>query len=255
MSETSGILQKAFFILECLAEKNEPMTLDEVHTKTGFSKSTAFRILNQLVRMSYIEKTNSSYQTSMKLISLARSALHSKRDIQDIIQPYMVELRDTYNETVNFAVWDGRNAIYFATQPSRHVFRIENQIGQALPFHSMAIGKVIAANLEWDAVEAILCLDGMPSWTEHTITHPDEFHRELEKIRTSGFAIDDEECYEGVKCLAVPIFNSGNTIFGGLSISGPATRLTEDVVEKMVKDLQITGYRISYELTSYDAES
>ncbi len=255
MEKKHNILEKAFLIFECLGEENEAISLDDVSKKTGLSKSTSFRILNQLVDMHYIDKFKNAYQMSMKFFSLAKTVFHNKRDIQEIVQRYMIELRDTYNETVNFAIWDNKHAIFFACQPSRHVFRIENKIGQTLPLHSMAIGKSIAAYLPRETVKEVLERDGMLKKTKNTITNLKDYFKEIQRIKKRGYAADNEECYEGVRCVAVPVFSSGNVIFGGLSISGPATRITHERILQMQKDLQISAYHISFELSSFNIES
>ncbi len=250
MENKTGILQKAFIIMECLGEANYDLSLDDVCGKVEMSKSTVFRILAQLVQMGYLDKYNNRYQLSMRLLSLAKAALHNKRDVRDIIKRFMIELRDTYNETVNFAILDNKQAIFYASEPSRHVFRIENRIGQALPFHCMSIGKVVAAYLPEDIVRELLQKEGMEKKTENTITEVKEYLKELQKIKETGYAVDNEECYAGVKCIGVPVFGSGNIIFGGLSISGPATRMDSDRISQMAKDLQLFGYKISFELSS-----
>jgi len=250
MENKTGILQKAFIIMECLGEANYGLSLDDVSSKLEMSKSTVFRILTQLVQMGYLEKNNNLYQLSMRLLNLARTALHNKRDVRDIIKRFMIELRDTYNETVNFAILDNRQAIFFASEPSRHVFRIENRIGQALPFHCMSIGKAVAAYLPENIVLELLQKEGMEKKTENTITDVKEYMKKLQKIKETGYAVDNEECYAGVKCIGVPIFGSGNIIFGGMSISGPATRMDSGRMPQMTKDLQLAGYKISFELSS-----
>ena len=250
MENKTVILQKAFIILECLGEANYDLSLDDVSGKTEISKSTVFRILTQLVQMGYVDKYSNRYQLGIKLLGLAKTVLHSKRNIRDIIHRYMIELRDTYNETVNFALWDNKQAIYFASEPSRHVFRIENRIGQALPFHCMSIGKIIAAYLPEDIVRELLEKEGMEQKTENTITDVEEYLKEIREVKKTGYALDLEECYAGVKCIAVPVFGSRNIIFAGMSISGPATRMDSDRIQLMVKDLQLAGYKISFELSS-----
>jgi len=250
MENKTGILQKAFIIMECLGEANYDLSLDDVCSKIEMSKSTVFRILTQLVQMGYIDKYNNRYKLSMRLLSLAKATLHNKRDVHDIIKRFMIELRDTYNETVNFAILDNKQAVFFASEPSRHVFRVENRIGQALPFHCMSIGKAIAAYLPENIVRELLQKERMEKKTENTITDVKQYLKELQEIKNTGYAVDNEECYAGVKCIGVPIFGSGNIIFGGMSIAGPATRMDSDRVLQMAKDLQLAGYKISFELNS-----
>jgi DNA-binding IclR family transcriptional regulator len=250
MGKRPGTLEKAFLIFESFGDRNDGLSLYEISQRTGLSKTTVFRILNQLEQISYIRKINNRYQISMKFLSLAKTAFHSKKDVRDIARIYMKELQSMYNESINFAVWDKQHAVLIGSQPSLHEFRIENKIGQVFPLHSTTIGKVIAAYLEWETVREILIRDGMPKQTEQTITDLDAFAEELARIREAGFAVDNEESFDGVRCIGVPIFRSGNMIFGGLSMAGPASRIHRNKIPQAAKDLQIAGYRISFELSS-----
>jgi DNA-binding IclR family transcriptional regulator len=250
MEKRPGTLEKAFMIFECFGDQNHGLSLEEISQRTGLSKTTVFRILNQLAHIGYISKVNNRHQISMKFLSLAKSAFHGKKDVRDVARTHMEELQRTYNESINFAVWDKGHAVLIGSQPSLHEFRIENKIGQVFPLHSTTIGKVIAAYLDWEMVREILIRDGMPGKTARTITDLDAFAGELARIREAGFAVDNEESFDGVRCIGVPIFRSGSVIFGGLSMAGPASRIHVDDIPRVAKDLQIAGYRISFELSS-----
>ena len=88
--------------------------------------------------------------------------------------------------------------------------------------------------------------------TENPITSMEDYWKEIQMVRKRGYAVDNEECYDGVRCVTVPVFSSGNPIFGGLSISGSASRINNELLLQMGKDLQISGYRTSFELSSYN---
>jgi IclR family acetate operon transcriptional repressor len=248
--ERLSTLKRAFLMFEHLGNAHAAMSLEEICHHTGIPKPTAYRMLTELVQMNYMTKTNHRYEIGVRFLSLAKSAFHGTRDVRDLARRHMLLLRETYGESVNFAVWEKKHAVLIASEPSRHPFRIENKIGQVFPLHCTTIGKVIAAHLPWSSVKEIVERDGMPEQTPNTITDPQVFQKELEQVRAQGYALDDEESVEGVRCTAVPIFRSGNVIYGGMSISGPVNRMPGELIEQMAKDLQIAGYRISFELSS-----
>ncbi len=250
MAERLSTLKKAFLIFEHLGDAQTATSLDEICQRTKLSKPTAYRILTELVQMNYMRKTNNRYEIGVHFLSLAKSAFHGTRDVRELARRHMITLRDTYGESVNFAVWEREHVVLIASEPSQHPFRIENKIGQVFPLHCTTIGKVIAAHLPWSTVQEIVERDGMPQQTPNTVTDPEMFRKELERVRAAGYAVDDEESVEGVRCTAVPIFRSGTAIYGGMSISGPVNRMPHELIERMAKDLQIAGYRISFELSS-----
>lgn len=248
--ERLSTLKRAFLIFEHLGNAHAAMSLEEVCQCTGIPKPTVYRILTELVQMNYMTKTSHRYEIGVRFLSLAKSAFHGTRDVRDLAREHMLLLRETYGESVNFAVWEKKHIVLIASEPSRHPFRIENKIGQVFPLHCTAVGKVVAAHLPWSSVKEIIERDEMPEQTPNTITDPQLFQKELEQVRAQGYALDDEESVEGVRCTAVPIFRSGNVIYGGMSISGPVNRMPGELIEQMAKDLQIAGYRISFELSS-----
>ena len=248
--ERLSTLKRAFLIFEHIGDAHAAMSLEEICRRTGIPKPTAYRILTELVHMNYMTKTSHKYEIGVRFLSLAKSAFHGTRNVRDLAREHMLLLRETYGESVNFAVWEKKHAVLIASEPSRNAFRIENKIGQVFPLHCTSIGKVIAAHLPWGSVKEIIERDGMPKQSPNTITDPQVFRKELERVRTQGYAVDDEESVEGVRCTAVPIFRSGNVIYGGISISGPVNRMPGELIEQMAKDLQIAGYRISFELSS-----
>ena len=250
MTERLSTLQKTFLIFEHLGDAHAAMSLEEICQRTGIPKPTAHRILTELVHMNYMNKSNHRYEIGIRFLSLAKSAFHGTRDVRDLVRRHMITLRETFEESVNFAVWERQHAVLIASEPSSNPFRIENKIGQLFALHCTSIGKVIAAHLPWSAVQQIVERDGMPKQTPQTVTDPAIFHKEMERVRSDGYAIDDEESVQGVRCTAVPIFRAGNVIYGGLSISGPVSRMSTELIDRMAKDLQIAGYRISFELSS-----
>jgi DNA-binding IclR family transcriptional regulator len=248
--ERLSTLKRAFLIFEHLGDEHVAMSLEKICQHTGIPKPTAYRILTELVHMSYVTKTNSKYEIGVRFLSLAKSVFHGTQDVRELARRHMILLRETFGESVNFAVWERKHAVLIASEPSTNPFRIENKIGQVFALHCTSIGKVIAAHLPWSDVEEMLQRDGMRKQTPKTETDPQAFRTELERVRAEGYAMDDEESVEGVRCTAVPIFHSGNVIYGGMSISGPVNRMPPELIVKMAKDLQIAGYRITFELSS-----
>jgi IclR family KDG regulon transcriptional repressor len=250
-NNTPGPLEKTFSILESLSEKEE-MSLDDITKSTGFKKPTVFRVLSQLATMGYIEKSKNNYCLGLKLFAISKKAFQIKNNVKDIAETYMNNLQNTYDETVNLALREEQNCILVATKPSKKVFRVEETVGEKFPLHRTAIGKVVAAHLTWESVEKVLKNDGMERNTENTITDIEAYRKEIRVVKEQGYAEDREESYIGVSCIAVPIFNSKNIIYGALGIASPANRITDEIASQMRKDLQIFGYRISFELSLSD---
>jgi IclR family acetate operon transcriptional repressor len=116
--------------------------------------------------------------------------------------------------------------------PSAHSMRMFTEPGRRVLPHCTGVGKALLAQLPTPAVRAILTRTGMPAQTDQTITNQDDLLVELERIRESGYALDNGEQEVGVRCIAVPVHGAPGLI--GLSVSGPQARLSEADVQRIV---------------------
>jgi IclR family transcriptional regulator, KDG regulon repressor len=249
MKEKINFLGKVFCILEILAEK-ENNSLNKITKKSGLKKPTIYRVLQQLTELGYVTKYEDKYGLSLKFLVFSGKIFKNNQNIRDVAQKYMLGLRDIYDESINLALWDKDNnkCVLIETHLSTKILRVENKIGDEFSLKNTSVGKAIAANLPWETVQQIIEKTKEERHTEHSVTDINEYHKELIEVKENSYAIDNEETLDGTKCVGVPIFGVSNTVCGALSISSPSNRLTDDILQKMIKDLQIAGHQISFEL-------
>jgi IclR family acetate operon transcriptional repressor len=119
-------------------------------------------------------------------------------------------------------------------------------VGRRAKPHTTAVGKAMLAVLPDEDVLDLLKRSGMDRRTDHTITDPDEFLADLERVRERGYALDEGEQEIGVRCVAVLVPDAPRAM--ALSLSGPAPRMTDDVVARAAPMLQQAATRIAAEL-------
>ena len=159
----------------------------------------------------------------------------------------MTTVVDALGESVNLAVLDGDEIVYVAqVQPSNNFMRMFTEVGRRTMPHTTAVGKAILADRTERDVRALLQRTGMPRRTEHTITTPAEFLADLERTRQHGYAVDDGEQEVGVRCVAVSVPGAPRPM--ALSMSGPLTRMTDDVVARAAPMLHEAARQIGAEL-------
>jgi IclR family acetate operon transcriptional repressor len=117
------------------------------------------------------------------------------------------------------------NVLFLSQIETHHTIRAFFPPGSRNPMHSSGIGKALLAYYDAPRLKAIIDSAGLHRFTDKTITDPDLLTEELARIRRSGFAVDDEERTEGMRCIAAPVFNVHGEPFAGLSVSGPAFRI------------------------------
>jgi IclR family acetate operon transcriptional repressor len=160
--------------------------------------------------------------------------------------PHLRHVVDAIGESVNLAMLDGDQVVDITQAPGRHAMRMYTEAGRrALP-HCTAAGKAMLAELPPDQAEAIVWRSGMPRYTPTTITDPIAFSQELALIHQRGYAVDDEEQELGVRCVAVAV--PGDPVRAAVSISGPLTRMSDDLIDRAVPLLSVAAKRLAGEL-------
>ncbi|MFD0202518.1 MULTISPECIES: IclR family transcriptional regulator [Saccharothrix] len=240
---TGGVqsLQRAFDLLERLADAGGEASLSELAATSGLPLPTIHRLIRTLVTLGYVrQNSNRRYTLGSRLIRLGETA---SRQFGTWARPLLAQLVDQVEETANLAVLDGDEVVYVAQVPSRHSMRMFTEVGRRLLPHGTGVGKAMLSQLPRDEVRALLARTGLPAYTPNTITDPDELLASLDQIAEQGYALDESEQELGVRCVAVPLH--GAPTLAAVSVSGPDSRLTKDSLSRIVPAILATATRLS----------
>ena len=237
-------LDRAFLLLELMADAGGEVAISRLAADSGLAVSTIHRLVRTLVGRGYVRQLPSRrYVLGPRLIHLGEFA---SRMLATWAQPHLTRLVDVIGETANLAMLDGDRVVYVAQVPSRHSMRMFTEVGRRVHLHCTGVGKVLLAQLPAGTARELLVQGGMPARTELTVTDPDELLRQLPAIADQGYAVDDGEQETGVRCVAVPV--PGGSAAGAISVSGPAGRLGLDAVSRAVPLLQSAAAALATEL-------
>ena len=237
-------LERAFAVLEAMADAGGTVGLSRLAEQAGLPLPTIHRLVRTLVDLGYVRQEPSRrYALGPRLIRLGDTA---SRMLGTWARPYLQGLVEALGETANLAMLDGDDVVYVGQAPSRHAMRMFTEVGRRVSPHCTAVGKALLAERDpWD-VRALLDRTGMPAHTPHTITDPGAFLDALEQVARQGYAVDEQEQELGVRCVAVVVPGAPSPI--ALSVSGPAPRVTGDLVERAVPRLRDAAARLSEDL-------
>ncbi len=227
-------LDRAINLLEMLVRSENGMGVTELSRELDLHKSTVFRLLDTLKYRGYVEKNddNQNYIIGIKLFELGSRVLNDI-DSRNRVRPYLEELKEKTDETVHLGILDDGEIIYVDKVESNATIRMYSQVGRRVPVHSTSLGKVILAHLPEERVREIIEYKGLPEEGKNTITDPDELIEHLKKVKEQGYAVDDEEQEEGIRCIAGPVFNHRGEIQSSFSISAPITRMDKERLDKL----------------------
>lgn len=248
MGKPVKVVAKTFKVIELLsAEKG--LSLKELSAQSSLPKATAYRILDTLAGLGYIEKNPATHHFTLGsgFLTIIRNA-GPGTDLTSLAGPYMIKLGKMYGETVNLARLVDQQFLYIRIVESGQAFRISNNIGDRASVHSTAIGKAIAAFLPKDELRGVLLRNVYTPFTRKTLTDESRLRKHLALVRKQGFAIDDEEGHDGVLCIGAPIFNKECLPFAALSISMPKVRAKEKILKTMVHEIPKLAIQLSLDL-------
>lgn len=230
-------VERSLDILEALAAASSGaggVGIVDLSNRVSLHVSTVHRLLATLIVRGYVRQTEQSgrYSLGPRALQLGR-AFHNQSDIRAEAHPFLQRLMEESGETANLMVLDHDEAVYIDQIQSPRLVRMFAEIGRRVPLHSTGGGKAILAY--YDPVERhrILAEKGLAASTPHTITSPEALEQALAEVRRCGYAIDDEEQEEGVRCIAGPVHDHTGNVVAAVSLSGPTTRMTRERLQEL----------------------
>lgn len=220
------------------------MALVDVAVATELPKSSAHRYLQVLEGEGFIERDLRSARYRLGIGFMSLQVGHIDRLIQRT-RPFLTRIRDQYDETVNLGILVGHQIVYLDILESPRAMRLAARKGDTEGIHSTALGKVIAARLPDRDVLELLRRTGMPKLTPRTISTPEAFLRELQRVREAGYAIDDRENEEEGRCVAVYV--PGLSTPTAISLSAVANRFPIKSAHEAASSLRVAAIEISGE--------
>lgn len=235
-------LEKGLQTLELLVEHGSLSVL-EASKLLHFNRSATHRFIATLKDMGYvIQDGDSKYRPSLRIHSLGL-AVAGRLESRSMARQKMRELNATFDETINLGCIEGHEVVAIDMVKSNNPLKYDLPIGSRGVAHATGLGKAILAFSD-DSVVRSCWEKSAPhiQKTANTITTFEKLQSELANVRHQGFAIDEEEWVEGIRCIAAPILDFAGKPVYAISISGPAIRMTKTVLLEMQKRLmQVTS--------------
>lgn len=241
-------LDRGLRILEILSDNGE-MSITELAEILKVDKSTVSRLMETLRYHDFVQVSRSTkkYKLGFRVLNLSNS-LEKSLNIRDIARPIIKSVAEELEQSIHLCAFNNTMAYVIDQVERGGPHSISATVGMIEPMHASSVGKCIMAyrreELQLQMMENIEFI----KYTNNTIQTPEALLEELKIIKQQGYAVDNEEVSEGVRCVAVPIFNFGNMVRYSIGISGSVTMMTEEKVKKFVERLSRAAKKISREL-------
>jgi IclR family pca regulon transcriptional regulator len=218
---------KAFAVLRSFTSEAFELTLSEVAARADLDRGTAFRLIQTLIELGYLQPVPQSrrFRLGLACLDLGYTVL-SHGSLRAIVEPLLRALVPEVGDAASLGILDGGDVIYLARVGAgldRH--KMDRRPGSRIPAYSAALGHVMLAHLARD--EQIERLEARPrvKLSERTLTDLDALLARLDLVRKKGHAVSDGENAYGLRTLATPIFDAQGVVIGGLSVTIDAMRM------------------------------
>lgn len=246
----TGTLGKAMAVLEIVAAADEPMRFTDILRLSDQPRGTLHRQLSNLVEEGLLSlNRDHSYALGIRLLKFASKAW-AGNEFRTIAEPHLRRLHEQTGETVHLGVLRGLDVIYLDKVESRQAVRMYSQIGNASPVYCTGVGKAALSCLPEAELSRLLPRMTFHRFTDHTLTGVAELSAELADIRRTGTAFDREEHELGIRCVAAPIHSADRSFVAGVSVTGPAYRVSIDALEGWAGLVRATAHAIMDDMAS-----
>lgn len=244
----SQSLERGLAVLTHLA--TGPHTLEQLAESLDVHKSTAMRLLRSLEANRFVRRADlHHYRLGSALFDLANQALEDL-DVRGAAREHLVNLGERSGHTIHLATFEDDQAVYIDKVDSRHSVRMYSRVGKRAPLHCTAVGKVLVAGWPSRRRRELAERLSYPALTENTITGPEKFLVELDRVHDRGYAVDHGEHEDFIHCIAAPVHDARGEVVAAMSLSVPKVMLDFDGLMALVDDLLHAARRVSAELGS-----
>ncbi len=228
-----SVLGRAVALLDAFAADDHELSLAELVRRTRLPKSTAHRMLGELVSLRLLERVGSGYRLGSRLFELGMRA-GVERGLMEVAIPYMEDLYERTHETVHLGVREGTEVVYIAKIGGHRQAVAPSRVGGRMPLHCTAIGKALLAFGPEALVDEVVAA-GLTRRTPRTVTAPGVLRRQLEQCRQRGVSYEHEESSIGIGCVAAPVLDADEQVIAAVSVTGPVTRFRPESAAAAVR--------------------
>jgi IclR family pca regulon transcriptional regulator len=220
-------LAKGFRVLQAFTAEEPELKLSEVARRADLDNGTAFRLLETLVMLGYLERfpETKQYRLTLKPLELGFSAI-ARMDLRTIVQPELRALVGTVREAASVGILDRDEVVYIERyQEGQARLGVDIRVGSRLPAYCTAIGHSILAFLPRAEARRVLGLSRRVKVNEYTPVSLEEIEEKLAEVRETGYAISDSEYIAGLRVLSAPILGADGCAIAALSVAAPSPRM------------------------------
>ncbi|MDS0300805.1 IclR family transcriptional regulator [Halogeometricum sp. S1BR25-6] len=241
--------EKTLALVDELRERGR-CGVTELANNLDMGKSGVHNHLTTLREHGYVLKRGDEYQLGLKFLEVG-GYVRKSMEFYQVAEPEIKALADETGELANLVVEEQGMAVYLMRSKGEDAVDLDTYAGMRAYLHTTALGKAILAHLPESRVDEIVDRRGLEQETSKSIGTREELFEALDDVRERGYAIDDGERLAGLRCLAAPVKASSGEVLGAISVSAPASRVSDDdlhgeLPERVLSAANVVELNINY---------
>lgn len=236
-------LARGLAVINAFQERKRHLTIAQISHRTEIPRAAVRRCLYTLMKLGYVTTDGRTYSLLPKVLTLGHAYL-SSTPLAVSAQPYLDRLSEQLHEACNLATLEGEQVLYLARSaiPQR-LISVDLSVGSRLPAYCTSMGRILLAALDDDQLQDYLAHAELLPKTSRTLHTPEALWECLQRVRQQGWCIVDQELEQGLRSLAVPVYDSAGHVLAAMNISTHASRVPVAELEKRFLPLMLSASR------------
>ena len=223
----SQTLARGLGLLSALSASSEPLSVSQAAKQVGISRAATRRLLLTLRETGYVRSDGTRFWLTARVLQLGAGLIRGG-GLWNSVAPHVIDLADRLNEPCSVSVLDGADTLFVCRDATRRIFTTRLGIGDRLPAHCSASGKLLLSYLSTPDIERVLTMRPLVARTPASITDPGRLQAELASTRDRGYGLAIDEMEEGTLSVAVPLRERGGRVIAAMSVASHRMRCTPD---------------------------
>lgn len=248
-SDRNATADRAIDVLLLFDEDRPVLSANAVASELKMSRSTTYRYLQSLRTYGLLEEDDArgAFRLGSRVFQLAKVA-RTGLGLIEVALPVMRELAESHNCVAILTRRSGNQVVVIERVETSASVRLSYERGHVLPVHAGAAAKIVLAFEDEAHIDGIIRATKLIRFTPETVTDPEQFRADLDKIREDGYSVTDGEVDLGVRAVAAPVLAEDGRVLAGISVAGLSSQLTDDQIPELVAAVCRAGEAISARL-------
>lgn len=236
-------LARGLAVINAFQERKRHLTIAQISHRTEIPRAAVRRCLYTLMKLGYATSDGRTYSLLPKVLTLGHAYL-SSTPLAVSAQPYLDRISEQLHEACNLATLEGEQVLYIARSaiPQR-LISVDLSVGSRLPAYCTSMGRILLAALDDDSLHDYLNHADLQAKTSRTLHTPEALWECLQQVRQQGWCLVDQELEQGLRSLAVPVYDSSGHVLAAMNVSTHAGRVPASELEQRFLPIMLNASR------------